>query len=273
MTVWPIQQNDEGRPDGQAASFRDSRVLPSVDRVRPARDPFRHRGNRGVGAGSDPTKAQGVFGPVRRRPAAPGRGREHRTIMVAGTPLETRDKTIWDGGASFSRRNRLYRLAFIVTWGLLAAWTPPPLRGWRRLILRLFGARIAPTAIVYGSARIWSPANLTMEDHSVIGPRTTIYAMAPIRLGAYAIVSQGAHLCAGTHDVESPAFQLHTRPIVIGTRAWVAAEAFVGPGVTIGDGAVLGARAVAMRDIAAWTIAAGNPARPLRPRHIWFDAA
>jgi len=193
--------------------------------------------------------------------------------MGDASPLEAANARSWEGGASFSLRNRLYRLAFNVTWTLLAAWTPPPLRGWRRGILRRFGAKLSPTANIYGSARIWSPENLVMEDYASIGPRAVIYSMAPIRIGAYSIVSQGAHLCAGTHLIEDSGFQLSARPIVIGKRAWVAAEAFVGPGVTIGDGAVLGARGCAMRDLEPWTVYSGNPATALKARRIRFDDA
>ncbi len=192
--------------------------------------------------------------------------------MAGGDPLDAGTTAAWEGGASFSLRNRLYRLSFQLVWALCAAWTPPPLRRWRRWILCRFGARLAPTANVYGSARIWSPANLTMDDYAAVGPGAIVYAMAPIRLGAYAIVSQRAHLCAGTHDIEDPAFQLRARPIVVGARAWVAAEAFVGPGVTIGEGAVLGARACAMRDVEPWTVNSGNPAQILRHRRIRFAA-
>jgi putative colanic acid biosynthesis acetyltransferase WcaF len=190
--------------------------------------------------------------------------------MAALPPLDAARSRAWEGGASFSRANRLYRLAFGITWTLLAAWTPPPMRGWRRWLLRRFGATLAPTANVYGSARIWSPANLIMDDYAAIGPRATIYAMAPIRLGPYAIVSQGAHLCAGTHDIESADFQLRSSPIHVGARAWIAAEAFVGPGVEVGDGAVLGARGCAMRNLDAWTVYSGNPAAPIRPRRLRF---
>jgi putative colanic acid biosynthesis acetyltransferase WcaF len=94
----------------------------------------------------------------------------------------------------------------------------------------------------------------------------TVYNMAKITLSDRALVSQGAHLCAGTHDIEDEHFQLKTRPITLGSRAWIAAEAFVGPGVSIGDGAVLGARGCAFRDLEPWTVYAGNPARVLRPR-------
>ncbi len=176
----------------------------------------------------------------------------------------------WEGGATFSLGNRIYRAAFAMAWAVLAAWTPAPLARWRRLVLVAFGATLHPTAKVYGSAAIWSPRNLVMGANSAIGPRVTIYAMAPITLGAYSIVSQGAHLCAGTHDVEDANFQLVRRPIMVGERAWVAADAFVGPGVTIGEGAVLGARGCAMKDLAPWTIYRGNPAERIRERRIRF---
>lgn len=180
--------------------------------------------------------------------------------------LNARVTETWKGGASFSLSNRLYRVVWIVTWACLAAWTPPPLRAWRRFLLRAFGARVAATANIYGSARIWSPRNLILEDYACIGPKANVYAMAPIRLGIHALVSQGAHLCAGTHDIDDPAFQLKARPIVIGAYAWIAAEAFVGPGVTVGTGAVLGARGCAFRDLDDWTVYIGNPAQSLRLR-------
>lgn len=199
-----------------------------------------------------------------------------RHVLLGTRPPELLDAQAtrpWEGGPSFSLANRLHRTLWIATWGLLASWTPPPLRGWRRFLLRLFGARLAPTANIYGSARIWSPANLEMGDYAAIGPGAIIYTMGPIRIGAHAIISQRAHLCAGTHDADDPNFQLRARPIAIGDRAWIAAEAFVGPGVTVGEGAVLGARACAMRDLDPWTIYSGNPARPLRERRVRFGQA
>lgn len=186
-------------------------------------------------------------------------------------PLDARRSASWSGGASFPLRNRLRRVVFSAAWKLLAAWTPPQARRWRIWLLRRFGATIAPTSNVYSSARIWLPENLVMHEYATIGPRTTIYSMGQITLGRYSIVSQGAHLCAGTHDIEDSAFQLFARPIKIGERAWIAAEAFIGPGVTIGDGAVVGARACAMRDVAPWTVNSGNPAVFIRDRLIRFQ--
>jgi putative colanic acid biosynthesis acetyltransferase WcaF len=174
------------------------------------------------------------------------------------------------GGASFTLANRLYRMAWSIVWLVLASWTPPQLHAWRRFLLRLFGATVAPKAKIYPSARIWLPANLEIGDYACIGPGVIVYSMAKITFAPYALASQRAHICAGTHDIEDVHFQLQARPITIHSRVWIAAEAFVGPGVTIGEGAVLGARSCAFRNLEPWTVYVGNPARPIKPRRVRF---
>lgn len=171
-----------------------------------------------------------------------------------------------EGGPSFSLSNRMHRAVWMISWWAIAAWTPPFLRCWRRVVLRLFGAKISSTANVYGSAKIWLPRNLRMDEHSCLGPDVICYNMAPITIEAYATVSQRAHLCAGTHDIDHEAFQLYARPILVKEHAWIAAEAFVGPGVTIGEYAVLGARGVAFKALEPGIVYAGNPAKPIRER-------
>lgn len=182
------------------------------------------------------------------------------------TVLEASKTNPVAGGPSFTLRNRLIRIVWRVAWFILASWTPPQFRGWRRLLLRAFGARVAPTADIYSSAQIWLPSNLELGEFTNLGPAANVYCMDKITLEAYASVSQRAHLCAGTHDIDDPHFQLVTRPIVIGKNAWVAAEAFVGPGVRIGEGAVLGARAVTFTDLDSDTVYIGNPAKAVRRR-------
>ncbi len=183
-------------------------------------------------------------------------------------PLDARLTNPKEGGATFPFRHRLTRVAWSVVWKLLGSWTPIPFFAWRRMLLRLFGARLADTARVYPTVEVWYPANLEMADWACLADGVICYSMAPIRLEKYALVSQRAHLCAGTHDPDDPNFQLRVAPITIEANAWVAAEAFVGPGVTIHRGAVLGARGVLFRDLPAFAIAAGNPAKILRYRHV-----
>src|SRR5450756_1535530 len=185
--------------------------------------------------------------------------------IIAADEVDT-----WRGGASFSLRNRIYRLTFQLIWLLLARWTLPRWHGWRRLILRAFGATIAPHAGIYPSARIWSPENLEVGDYAFIGPGVEVYSMGKITLEPYALISQRAHLCAGTHDIEDVNFQLCAAPFRIHARAWGATDAFVGPGVTIGRGAVLGARSVTFRDLDPWTVNVGNPANHIKDRRVRF---
>jgi len=180
--------------------------------------------------------------------------------------LDAKTSNPREGGPSFSLSHRLFRLVWNLSWALLGSWTPVPMHGWRRFLLRLFGAKIASSARVYPKVSIWYPPNLTIGHHAVIGPGVILYDMAAMTIGDYAIISQRAHLCGGTHDPDDPHFQLQPKIITIGPKAWVAAEAFVGPGVTIGEGAVLGARAVAAKDLAPWTIHVGNPAKYVRER-------
>lgn len=180
--------------------------------------------------------------------------------------LDAQKKNPFTGAPSFSLKHRFLRVAWGVVWSLLASWTPPQFGPWRLFLLRLFGAKIHPTAKVYGSCRIWYPPNLEMAEYTVLGPRVNCYSMGEITLRAYAVVSQGAHLCTGSHRINTPDFQLYTRPIEIGASCWVGADAFVGPGVNISEGAVLAARAVAFSDICAWSVYRGNPAVFLKDR-------
>jgi putative colanic acid biosynthesis acetyltransferase WcaF len=142
---------------------------------------------------------------------------------------------------------------------------------WRRLLLGAFGARLDPVVRIRRTVRIECPWNLTIGHDSAIGDRVTLYCLGPVRIGARVTISQGAHLCAGTHDFTRRSMPLLRPAIEIGDDAWICADAFVGPGVVVGDGAVLGARGVAMRSLDPWTIHCGNPAVAVRPRPPFVD--
>lgn len=183
-------------------------------------------------------------------------------------PLDASKSNPLEGGPSFSVGHRTYRLVWNAVWLVLASWTPPPLHQWRLLLLRIFGATVHPKARVYGSARIWYPPNLVLHAYAVLGPRVNCYCMARIEVGEKAIVSQGVYLCGGTHDIRSRDFQLKTRPILVQSGAWIAAEAFVGPGVTVGERAVVGARAVLFKDAVPYGVYLGNPATLIKVREF-----
>lgn len=168
--------------------------------------------------------------------------------------------------APLSAGNKLKRAVWNGAWLLLCRWTPPQLHGWRRLVLGVFGAKLGAGAVVYPSAAVWAPWNLTMGEGSTLGPGVDCYNVDRVELGARAVVSQRAYLCTASRDIDLSEKPLTTAPIVLGADAWVAAEAYVGPGVTLGEGAVLAARGVAVRDLEAWMVAGGNPAKTIRKR-------
>lgn len=167
---------------------------------------------------------------------------------------------------TLSWKNKLGRLLWQCVWILLYRPSPAPLHGWRRMLLRCFGARIGAHAHPYPTAKIWGPWNLTMEAGSCLGPHVDCYCVAPVTLGAKSTVSQYSYLCSASHDFNQKAFPLTAAPITVEAHAWIAADVFVGPGVHIGQGAVVGARSTVMRDIEPWSIVAGNPPRTIGHR-------
>ena len=153
-------------------------------------------------------------------------------------------------------------------WICIFRPTPRIFHNWRVMLLRLFGAKMAQGTKVFPSARIWAPWNLRMEEFSTLSDYVDCYCVATVTIGAFATVSQRAFLCTATHDVCDPNMRLLTAPVVVANQAWVCAGAFIGPGVTISEGSVVGAMAVVTKDVAPWTIVAGNPSREIRKRAL-----
>lgn len=139
--------------------------------------------------------------------------------------------------------------------------SPQFLYGWRRAILRLFGARIGAGVLIRPSARVTYPWKLTIRDRAWIGDSVTLYSLCNITIGHDAVISQGSYLCTGTHNIRDPAFPIEAHPIVVEDEAWVASHVFVGPGVKIGRGAVVGVRSLLLRDVPPGMVAMGHPAR------------
>jgi putative colanic acid biosynthesis acetyltransferase WcaF len=166
--------------------------------------------------------------------------------------------------APYRVSERLMRAAWTVVnrtvWRLPRGW------GWRRWLLRRFGAKVGRGAIFRASAQVFHPWLFEIGEYSTLGPGVVIYNLGPVTIGSHTTISQDCYVCAGTHDYTVAHLPLVRPPIVIGSGVWVAAQAFVGPGVTIGDNCVIGARAVVAKDVPAGVIAAGNPARVIKAR-------
>lgn len=166
-------------------------------------------------------------------------------------------------------KDQIKRLLWGIVWGIFARPLPRTmLNGWKILLLKMFGAKLHLSATVYSSAKIYAPWNLEMHEHSCIGPEVDCYNVDKITIGAHAVVSQKAYLCTASHDITDSKLPLIMAPIVLEDQSWVTADTFVAMGVTIGKGAVVGARAAVFKDVEPWSIVGGNPAKFIKKRIV-----
>jgi putative colanic acid biosynthesis acetyltransferase WcaF len=168
--------------------------------------------------------------------------------------------------ATITSSQRVLRLLWSIVWTVFYRTSPTPLHWWRRALLRLFGASIASGAHPYPRARIWAPWNLRMGLNSCLADDVDCYCVAPVTLGRHATVSQYTYLCSASHDYTRVPMPLVVAPINIEDEAWIAADVFIGPGVTVGHGAIVGARSTVIADVPAWQVVAGSPPRQLGSR-------
>lgn len=164
---------------------------------------------------------------------------------------------------------KAYRLIWTITWSICCKWLPRSMGSeWKRFILNIFGAKIERGAIVYSGAKIYCPYNLIMKRGSCIDMGVNCYNVSTIMLEENAVVSQGAFLCTASHDYTDSRHPLIGSPITLCKHSWVAAQAFIGLGVTIGEGAVVGARSAVFSNVEPWSVVGGNPANIIKNRVI-----
>ena len=165
------------------------------------------------------------------------------------------------------RKHQLLRFIWNIVWALCASWLPRSVgSGWKRTLLRLFGAKMGRNSQVYSSAAVYYPPNLVMGNNTCLAGDVICYNVAPIIIEDNVTVSQETFLCTASHNIEDSLHPLITAPIVLKDQAWVGARAFISMGVTIGQGAVVGASASVFKDVEPWTVVGGNPAKILKKR-------
>jgi len=180
------------------------------------------------------------------------------------TPVFLRLDTV--AGYPYTRSEYLRRFAWSIVQALLIHTSPSRAMGWRRFWLKLFGANVGELSGTRSTTRIVHPWLLTLDNYTMLGDGVTVYNLGQVTIGEHSVVSQNVHLCAGTHDYTKPDLPLIRSSITIGRGVWVCADAFIGPGVTIGDNAIVGARAVVIKDVPPGVVVAGNPAQVIKPR-------
>jgi len=171
-------------------------------------------------------------------------------------------------GPSFSINNRLQRGLWGIVYILLFRYSPKPMFKWRVFLLRFFNAKVGRGAHIYPNVKIWAPWNLTLGGQCGVANGVILYSQGEITIGERTVISQGVHICAGTHNYTKKGFPLITKPVVIGSEAWIAADAFIHPGVNIGNGCVIGARSVVDKDMPEWMVCTGHPCKAIKKRII-----
>lgn len=137
---------------------------------------------------------------------------------------------------------------------------------YRAFILRMFGAKIGKGVSIRPTVNIEVPWMVELDDDCTVGDYAILYSLGKISIGKRSIISQYAHLCAGTHDYADHTFKLLRTPIHIGDDVWIGADAFIGPGVSVGDLSVVGARSSTYKTLGERAVFVGNPAKPLKER-------
>ena len=170
---------------------------------------------------------------------------------------------------TFSKKNQIKRLFWSIVWFFLAKPLPRSIgRKWKIFLLNTFGAKVHKTANVYSSVKIYAPWNLEMHDFSCLAPEVDCYNVDRIIIGAHSTVSQKSYLCTASHDVCKSSNPLLTSPIIIKDQVWIGADVYLGMGITIEQGSVVGARSSVYKDVKPWEIIGGNPAKFIKKRKI-----
>lgn len=168
--------------------------------------------------------------------------------------------------APYSRNEYLARLAWNVVQATLFRYSPSRAHGFRRWLLKLFGAKIGPKSFVRREAKVFHPWLLEIGEWSAVAQGVTLYNLGPLKIGDHTVLSQDVYVCGGSHDYTRSDLPLIRPTNIIGSGVWIAAGAFIGPGTTVGDNSVVAARAVVVKDVPAGMVVGGNPAKVIKPR-------
>jgi putative colanic acid biosynthesis acetyltransferase WcaF len=172
----------------------------------------------------------------------------------------------WDDSGFTYGRSKFTVFLWFLCQGTLFRFSPIPVYGFRRWLLRCFGCKVGHGVIIRPRARFHYPWRIEIGDHASIGDDAWLYSIAPITIGSHSVISQKSFLCTAGHDYKNEHFKTTKKPITVGDGVWIAADVFVAPGVTIGDNSVIGARSSVFHDMPAEMICFGNPCQPIRQR-------
>lgn len=182
--------------------------------------------------------------------------------------IKNQDLSLYKNPKNFRGKSKLTVQLWWIVYALLFKPSPQLLYGWRRFLLRCFGAKIGKKVIIRPSAQITYPWKVTIGDYSWIGDEVVLYSLGEIHLGSNTVISQRSYICTGTHDYTKNDFPIYSIRIIIEDGCWLATDVFVAPGVTIKEGTVVGARSSVFKDLDSFSVYTGSPAKFIKKRNI-----
>jgi putative colanic acid biosynthesis acetyltransferase WcaF len=167
----------------------------------------------------------------------------------------------------FTLKVKLLRLIWNTCW-FLVKHLPRPASKLRIYLLRAFGAKVGGNCLIEKGVKIWIPWNLEISDFVAIGRNVEIYNYGKVTIGSMTVISQYSYLCTGSHDYTHSHMPLIWEDINIGSECWIASGSWIIPGVSIGNGSIIGARSLVTKNMPAWMVCAGHPCVPIKERIV-----
>ena len=167
---------------------------------------------------------------------------------------------------NFRGRNALIVQIWWIVQATLFRCSPQIMYGFRRFLLRLFGAKIGKKVIIRPTVKITYPWKVSIGDYSWIGDEVVLYSLGEIEIKDNVVISQKSYICTGSHDYTNSDFPIFAKKITIKKQCWLATDVFVAPGITIEENTVVGSRSSVYNNLPPNKVCLGNPAKIVRDR-------
>jgi len=180
--------------------------------------------------------------------------------------MEYQDLSIFSVPKTFRGKSKITVQLWWIVQSTIFSWSPQVLYGWRRFLLRLFGAKIGKKALIRSTVKVTYPWNISIGDYTWIGDDCVLYSLGRIDIGSHVAVAHKVYFNTGGHDYDQITFDIYAKDLVIEDECWITNDVYLAPGITIGRGTVIGARSTVLKSIPSGKVCVGSPARVLKDR-------
>lgn len=168
----------------------------------------------------------------------------------------------------FRGKSKIITQLWWIVQGTLFSWSPQAFFGWRRFLLRLFGAKIGKNTAIRSSVQVTYPWKVEIGDYTWVGDDCVLYSLGSIKIGSNVAIAHKVYFNTGGHDYQKPTFDIFSKPVVIEDECWITNDVYIAPGVTIGKGTVVGARSTVLTSLPPGKVCVGSPVKIIKDRIV-----